>query len=212
MVVTALSYKEKTIKSKGAASPKCAPKVRHFWVHITRAALYFGICFALFASERDDRILLCRDAGGDKPRNKGEQHAYGDKRNGTGKRELGNVFDIAQIFDNKINRDIQQQCCKNAEHAGNKSDNERFGIEHAGYIALGGADGTEYAYFLCAFEHRNIGYNAYMSLLVGVWRSLVPIIVLFPARVASVVFPLPSIWVNFPMTSSSLAFAIHAFS
>ena len=61
---------------------------------------------------------------------------------------------------NNIDRQYQNECDEDSEHAGKQSDNERFCVKYACDIALRRSYGTQNPYLLYPFQNRNVCDNA----------------------------------------------------
>ena len=70
-------------------------------------------------------------------------------------------IDFNKVLDYHIDRNGQQQSRSDTYRARNKSDNQRFRVEHSRDIPLRGADGAENTDFLCSFKNGDIGDDSY---------------------------------------------------
>lgn len=75
--------------------------------------------------------------------------------------QRGNVGYAGKRMNNQAYRYVEKQRYANTHNAGGETDDERFGVEHARYVAFGRAQSAQDADFLDSFENGDIGDYAY---------------------------------------------------
>ena len=116
--------------------------------------------FRLFAPQGDDGVLFRGDTRRDEAREECQQHTDRHEDNSSPGREGGHAAQTAQMVDDRIERQDEQQCDADADGACRKADGQRLGVEDAGDVAAGSADGAQNADLACPLQHGDIGDDA----------------------------------------------------
>lgn len=87
--------------------------------------------FRSFAPQGDDGVLFRGDTRRDEAREECQQHTDRHEDNSSPGRESGHAAQPAQMADDRIERQNEQQCDADADGACRKADGQRLGVEDA---------------------------------------------------------------------------------
>lgn len=112
----------------------------------------------LFASERLDGVLFRREPRGDKPGDEGEQNAHRDQNERGRERKLGDARYADRRAHHAVDDETEDIGYHDADHAGDKADDESLGVEQARDVLFSAAQRTDDAYLLHPLYHGYISY------------------------------------------------------